>query len=291
MDIAYLKNKSKLLRKRVMHRFKIFLHYHFSRSEKEPIFIIAMRRTGTHLLLSYLNSIPNVFFATEILNRDAFYGLRQRFISKKAALKHILYSIYYCQSRLCGAKLIRIHMENHKLSLTDLIKLFPNAKFIVLYRKIVLEQYLSLKIAENTDTWGLTKDFKLPLSIHIDRNELAAYYASTKKYYEELIKDPCLKGRSILLSYEELANEAQTTFDKRIFPFLGLSSFPVSSQVMKQTTKKPREIVENYEEIKDFDGELINFGNNESKIMSHFQILPSQNGHHPFPLPKSQTAC
>ncbi len=191
-----------------------------------------------------------------------------------------MYSIYYCRTRICGAKLIRIHMQNHQLVPADLIQLFPNARFIILYRKNVLEQYLSLKVAEMTDSWGMTNNFKLPSSVPIDREELAEYCQMVKGYYEGLVQDPCLKDRSILLDYEELATEAQAMFDRVIFPFLGLPSTPVSSSLQKQTTKKPSQIIKNYEEIKDFDREYINFEKDKSKMNGHFQISFSRNGHH-----------
>ncbi len=51
------KNKFKLLRKRSFHRLKIFFEYKLARVQKEPIFIITTRRTGSNLLVDYLNSM------------------------------------------------------------------------------------------------------------------------------------------------------------------------------------------------------------------------------------------
>ena len=93
----FFKNRTKLVRKRSAHRFKIFLKYYTNREEKDPIFIITTRRAGSNLLLGYLNSIPSTSFATEVLNKSMYYGIRHRAISKKAVLRHLAYSINYCE--------------------------------------------------------------------------------------------------------------------------------------------------------------------------------------------------
>src|SRR5207244_4288556 len=105
---------------------------------------IATRRSGSNLLLGCLNSIPGVSFASEILNTSMFYGIRGRWITKKTVLRHIAYSINDCKHRICGAKLLKIQLDAHGLHLEDLKKHFPNARFIILYRRSLLEQFVSL---------------------------------------------------------------------------------------------------------------------------------------------------
>ncbi len=244
-----IKNKTKLVRKRSAHRFRIFLKYHLKREEKEPIFIITTRRTGSNLLLDYLNSIPGVSFAPEVLNKSMFYGLRRGFAGKSTALRHIAYSINACSERVCGAKLIMSHLHNYQISMEDLKRIFPNARFIILYRRSILDQFVSLRIAEITDTWQWTKDFDLPSSIKIDVRELLNFCRRIKWFYQDLLSREWLKERSIVLSYEEFARSPQDLFERTLFPFLGLPVFPVSCTLRKQNTKELREIVSNYEEL------------------------------------------
>ncbi len=257
MRFSFIKNKFKLLRKRSAHRLKIFLKYHFKRSEKSPVFVIAARRTGSTLLLSYLNSIPGVSFDAEILNKEMFYGLRDRFISKRAALDHILHSVNHCRHRICGVKFLRLHLESHQLKMSDLRKILPQAKFIILYRKSLLEQYISLKAAEITHHWVWTKNYKLPSSIHVDPAEFRVFCASIRAFYKEILGDAWLRERFVLLRYEELTDDAQTVFNSKIFPFLNLPSSPISSPLVKQNPKKPHEIIENFDEVKGFEKELM----------------------------------
>lgn len=214
--------------------------------------MIATRRTGSNLLLSYLNSIPNASFAGEILNQSMYYGVRRRFISKKTVMRHIAYSIHDCPRILCGAKIIKIHLDSHRISLFDLKALFPNGRFIVLYRKSILDQFVSLKIAQATDTWQWTNGFKLPPSIYISPAEFKEYSQMTKAFYEGLFKYSWFKDFSIVVSYEDLAENAQEIFNETVFPFLRVPPSPVQSCMIKQNTRPLCQLIENYQEIAPF---------------------------------------
>lgn len=244
-----LKSKAKLIRKRFYHRKKIFLKYYFKRSKKSPVFIICSRRTGSNLLLSYLNSSPLVSFAGEILNWDMYYGLRRKFISKRAVLRHIRHSINDCQKTICGAKLLKLRLEVHHLTIADLQTIFPEAKFIILYRKSLFDQYISLQIAETTKQWTWNSGFKLPKEIVIDPPIMQKFSQGTKNFYNNILNSPGIRERSAIISYEELTADPQRIFDQKIFPFLGIPSFGISTQMKKQNTKNPWEIIKNYKDI------------------------------------------
>ena len=244
-----LKNKTKLVRKRALHRLRIFLKYSWDRVHKEPVFIITVRRTGSNLLLEYLNSIPGVSFAPEVLNKSMFYGLRARHVSKAAALRHIRHSINDCAHRICGGKLVKVHLDAHRITLEDLKKSFPQARFIILYRESLLEQFVSLKIAETTNRWQSTDTLTLHAPIHVDKGELEEYCKKMKAFYEEILEKTWLENCSLVLGYEELAANVQKTFDEKIFPFLGLPVSRVNCRLKKQNTRRLSETIDNYNEI------------------------------------------
>ena len=252
-----LKNKFKIVRKRASYRMRIFWKYQFRRSDREPCFILASRRTGSNLLLSYLNSIPGTSFAPEVLHSGMYYGIRDKFISKNAAIRHILHSIHHCKHRVCGAKLIRIQMETHRIWPGDLKNLFPQAKFIILYRKSLLEQYLSLKIAEMTNVWVWTKDFKLPDSLTIDPAGFEEHCRLTRAFYSRILAYPGIKESAVILSYEELAGDPQRVFEEKIEPFLKLPETRVRSGMIRQNWKQPEEIIKNYGEIRHLAHEFL----------------------------------
>ena len=246
---GYLKNRTKLVRKRSIHRLKLFLNYQLNKGEKEPVFIITTRRTGSNLFLEHLNSIPQASFASEILNQSMYYGLRSRFISKKTVLRHIAYSINACKENVCGAKIVKMHLEHHRITLEDLREYFPRARFVILYRRSLVDQFLSFKIAETTDTWRWTDQFRLPSSLEISVTELLEYCKMTKRFYWDIFDRSWLKERALALSYEELVGSPQETFERVVFPFLKLPVSKVTSTARKQNTKKLHEIVHNYQEI------------------------------------------
>ncbi|MBI3252401.1 MAG: sulfotransferase [Candidatus Omnitrophica bacterium] len=245
------KRQFKIIRKRFFHRVKLAAHFYTRRSEKEPVFVIATKRSGSNLLISYLNSIPGVAFLPEILNPDMSYGLRRRWISRAAVLRHIVHSIHYTPTRICGAKLIFMCLQRHGLVLEDLKAAFPNARFIVLYRESLIDQFISFKAAEFTGQWVWTPDYRVPPPFRFDREEFGRFRRRIEGLYRDVFKSIWLRDRSVVLSYEELTRDAQGIFEEHIFPLLGVPASPVFTEMRKQNTRPLSEAVENYGEIEE----------------------------------------
>ena len=246
-----LKNKIKLLRKRPVHRVRIALNYLFHCRLVEPIFVIATRRSGSNLLLSYLNSVPEASFASEVLNHSMYYGLRDRFISKAAVMRHIEHSLNDCSGKVCGLKLLRIHLEDHSLTLEELKMRFPGARFILLYRRSLLEQFVSLKTAEMTNLWiwKNASEPPAPPSLRLDAGEFDAFSRNIRGFYQELFRKEWLRACSVTLSYEELVGDPQRIFREVLFPFLGLPEMSVKTPLKKQNTRDLHRMVQNFGEF------------------------------------------
>jgi len=249
------KEETKLFRKQSWHRLRIFFKYHFRRKEKEPVFVIAKRRTGSNLLLSYLNSVPEFSFSPpEPLNSDMYYGIPKKKVSKRSVLDHLAYTLNDNPTKICGFKMLFLRLRKHDLTLEDIRTRFPTAKFLIIYRRSLLKQFVSLKIAEKTDHWLWTRDFKLPDSLKLDAGEFRDFCAQTREFYGELFQFPWLRTCARVIAYEDLAADPQGIFDDRIFPFLKLRSFPISTTMVKQNSKPLEELVENLEELKSLAG-------------------------------------
>jgi hypothetical protein len=164
-------------------------------------------------------------------------------------LRHIAHSINDCQYELCGSKLIKVHMQRHDIWPEDLQKIFPNAGFIILYRRSILEQLLSLKIAEKTDMWLWSNQFRIPEEITITADELVTFHGIMQEFYQRLLEDPAVQRKSVVISYEELCENPQRTFDEKLFPFLGSMRFGVRNHLKKQNSKRPEEILSNFKEL------------------------------------------
>ena len=254
------KDDTKLFRKRAWHRFRIFFKYYFRRSEKDPVFIIAKRRSGSNLCLSYLNSVPGLNFSPpEPLNPHMYYGVREENISKKTVLNHLAYTLNDNPAKICGFKMLFIRLLKHKLTLDDIRGRFPKTKFLIVYRRSLLEQFVSLKIAEMTDRWQWSRDYTQPETLKIDTGEFRKFCSETRQFYENILQFPWIRTCARVIAYEDLAADPQRVFDTKIFPFLGIPPVSVSTTMLKQNTRPLEALVENFEQIRslseDFDFE------------------------------------
>src|SRR5262245_32166378 len=100
---------------RSSYRLNLLLRHSRPRPACKPIFVLSTLRTGSNLLVSYLNSMRGVRIAGEILHPDQMAGV-PRGISKTAVLRHIQLSLNRCDAEICGAKLPSVHLQSHDLN-------------------------------------------------------------------------------------------------------------------------------------------------------------------------------
>ncbi len=234
---------------RTLYRTKIRSRYYFYRRKTNALFVIATPRTGSSLFLTYLNSIPGFDLRGEILHVNAYNGLRRHHLSRQAVIRHIAYSLNTCRYQVSGAKFQLQQLRHHGISLRMLKSHFPTAKFVILYRESLLDQYVSKRIASITQEGSWSPSYRLPSGIHMDKNDFRHYCESIQNLYEEIFRDKDLKNHAIVIRYEDLADDAQRVFDQKVFPFLGIPSVAVSTSMRKLNTRRPVDMVENYEEM------------------------------------------
>src|SRR5438046_1262735 len=112
----------------------------------QPFFVIASARTGSNLLVEYLNQIPGVHCLTEILNWHAPLA-PSRGTSPAGAIRHIRRWMQTVRTGHRGCKLFFNHLDDFGLGVRDLEAAFPGANYIVLYREALAEQFVSLELA------------------------------------------------------------------------------------------------------------------------------------------------
>ena len=216
-------------------------------------FILCQQRTGSSLLMTYLNSIPQVSCAAEVLSRIEPHGIRRWWISKKIIFRHVRYVLNYRCQEVQGAKIFFVDLAALKLPLEEFIREFPEAQWIVLYRKDILAQLLSKKIALQTDTWSRYENSSpVPdIQITLRTDEALKYRDWVKTCYQTALENPFLRKQSLWISYEELVKNPQALFDGKIFPFLKLAKHPVQTALIKQNLRSPSEVIANYHEVRD----------------------------------------
>ena len=248
-----------LVIKRTLFRGKIAgIYYLRKRESKKHCFILCDPRSGSNLLLSYLNSNPNAYFGGEILCPTQAVSVRLRFISKKTVFRHMHHFVNHQDYPVSGAKIFFSHLESRGITLKELDQEFPEAKWLILYRGNILDQYLSMHLLLKTGCIIQFKNMKhekpepIQIETPIPKTRWRAHCEQIRNRYKDVLKIPGMRDKSLWVSYDELVNAPQTLFDEAIFPFLNLPRNLVQTDMVKQNIWKYPEIIANYNEVKDF---------------------------------------
>lgn len=243
--------------RRSLHKFRYGVslrarYYLLPRRDKQPLFILARQRTGGNLLADYLNSIPDISLEHEFLNPVFHYGIRPRPDGRDAVIRHVRYSLNALPERLSGCKILIGQFALHGITFEEFHDAFPEAKFVLLYRRDTAKQFVSLKVAHKTKQYLATAKEKLNLTtVHLDADELVGFYQRNRDEYLSVMKHPRFGECARVVTYEEIASAPQKVFDETIFPFLGLPQASIVTKLVKQARKPISETVENYDEMKD----------------------------------------
>lgn len=207
--------------------------------------VLSRSRTGSNMLISFLNSHSNVHAEGEIFNR--LNGRNHKEIFAKV----------YAQQRLhIKAKGFKIFYY-HPLDDTsndvwdDLIKL--DVLWVIhLKRRNILRTLISRKIAELQDVWTVSSDKSCDngrnKTITFTVEELDNGFKQTKEW--ENSGDRMFKKYPLIsVYYEDLVNDPEGIFGN-ITDFLGIKNEPPKTILRKQNAEKLSDLVTNYSELK-----------------------------------------
>lgn len=242
------------------HQLNIFFKWIVKRESKKPFFILCEARTGSGLLVDYLSSSERTSIGGEVLNPLTTPGIHKQ-ASKRRALCHVQYSLNALPTDICGVKLHLKHCQWHNVDITDLVDHFPNARFIILYRKNISRQYISEQIASRTLQYEdrSNKRKKDEVQIDVDRTEFSEYAMWVMASYRKIIENDQIADRSIILSYEELISDPNKKVTEDIFPFLGIETTQIRSSLKKQNDRRLSAMISNYGEVEDLIDRYANF--------------------------------
>lgn len=215
-----------------------------------PLFVLATQRSGSNLLIDYLNRLSGVQCLAEILCRTLPEGLPRWQATTRSALAHIRISLDTLKGSVRGCKLMLNQLDECRLDLDRLNAAFPDARYIILYRESLAEQFLSLESAKATNQWKLTgeQEAKL-LHIRVEPRKLRDFCRKTFEMYRRVLAHDWLRQRGALLSYEQLSNSPDSCLNDVICPLLGVDPAPLSTSLRKQNYLSPAERVANYEQV------------------------------------------
>lgn len=211
--------------------------------------VLSSGRSGSTFLTQLLNCHPKVFSRGELLNREE---LRKHKLLKGAQRRTLS---NYILARLLppkvkvshtGFKLFNEQLEYSKLSLKELLRDLCSPLLIILYRVNLLEAYVSLKIAFQTDVWYSEQETN-QCSIVIDWRDFQQYVQTEKRRWRNSISST--EGmKKMYISFEELTACHKEVME-RVFTFLKIEKCTLGVSSVRQNPLPLAQKIKNYEEI------------------------------------------
>ncbi len=208
-------------------------------------FIVLTRsRTGSNLLLSFLNSHPNIFCEGEIFAKldgaDPIARFRRAFGKQP---RHI---------HAKGFKLFYYHpLDADSTELWGELERRREIRIIHLTRENILRTLLSRKIAGIRDSWTGTRydpADQRSKSVTVTADELNDGFRQTREW--EQAATARFASHSVLgMSYEDLVRDSQDCHVK-LCQFLGVSIGQPRTNLSQQNPESLRELMSNYDDLK-----------------------------------------
>lgn len=230
-----------------------YLNYKDSSRGSKPIFVISFSRTGSSLLMQKLAQCSEVSDCGEILNQRIIKGLGHRRRGVHDIVSFINLSLNYKNTKFSVIKLHFNHLEKRGVNISDIADNFPKEIFIFLYRKALLEQYCSMKLASSTRKFsGAIRNHQDKIHLDIDdwqafRDKVTANYRNVIQYFHH--KDKA--DQFILLSYEDLVSgKTQNLLERMKSYSLSFNHIiDAKSNLLKQERRQIQQIISNYEMV------------------------------------------
>jgi LPS sulfotransferase NodH len=207
--------------------------------------VLARSRTGSNLLISFLNSNPSIRAESEILGR-----LNGR------NYKDILENVFSKQPRRIKAKGFKIFyyhpMDDESNNAWDDLVNMDNLWVIHLKRRNILRTLISRKIAGSQDVWQISPSDMSKSggskSVTFTAEELEEGFRQTRDWEERW--DQMFQNHPITcIYYEDLVRDPEGTY-RKITDFLGVNYVKPITNIRKQNPERLSDLVTNYDELK-----------------------------------------
>lgn len=224
---------------------KNYLTRIFGQKSFHPFVVICHPRTGSNLLLSYLDDHPNIKARGEI-----FKALKGR------SIKEIYSSFMHREAsgvKAKGFKILYSHPEDgDPAELLRWIDGIPDMLIIHLTRSEKLSTLTSLEIAKQTDVWGLRINEP---GISIEKKQIRIEKAAALKFLEEITAEEkridarYQKRKSYLqITYEDLINDTEGILQS-ICQALNVPYTKMRTKYKRSNPEDLRQLIANYAEL------------------------------------------
>lgn len=216
----------------------------FGHRDFVPFIVLTRSRTGSNLLLSFLNGHPNVFCEGEIFARldgaDPLVRLRGSFGRQPRHIHAKGFKIFYYHPLDADAAEFWKALERR-----------TEIRVIHLTRENILRTLLSRKIAGIRGSWTGTRfDPADPENkcVTATAEELADGFLQTRAW-EDAASARFAAHPNLRVSYEDLVRNPQDCYLK-LCRFLGVSPGQPRTNLSQQNPESLRELISNYDELK-----------------------------------------
>jgi LPS sulfotransferase NodH len=229
--------------------------------ERVPVFVLSTARAGSHHLTGLLRGLPGVSVRGEILNpksiprwlQPAVRNQAMRFTSRPRALAYVARVLAAMPGPVCVVRLLPSHLARAGISAQDLHEAFPDALFLVLYRRSLAAQYVSWRISRSTGrwaSWGENRFEPFAGKIAVDPEEFRRWCESERSDYAGFLAAPGVAKRGIVVCHEDLVADPAGVLAARVLPRLGIRASAASSPWRKMNTRPLSDVIENYEAVR-----------------------------------------
>jgi hypothetical protein len=216
---------------------------------RDPVFVLCTPRTGSYVLVDYLNCLPGVTLRGEVLNPDTSIGPRRQLRRTRQIARHLRRSIDSLPGPVKGAKIF-LGLRERGFTLDHLRAVFPEVRLVVLYRRSLADQYISGRIALEAGRWthrrsGGGWDGRFV----IDPEHWRWWLERRRSEYEDALAIPWVRDRAVVVAYEDMVSAPESVFSDVICPFLEVPPAPLTTRNVKLPRRALHEIVENLADV------------------------------------------
>ena len=214
----------------------------FGHDDFKRFIILTRGRTGSNLLLSYLNSHPNVFAQGEIFSHIAQKKwqntLASNFKKQPPNIKAYGFKIFYYHPLDCKGDLLWDRLlKDHDLYV------------IHLKRQNILRSVISGKIASQQKVWSTALPVDEKEKTYLSAKKLATAFKRTR-HWEQTFAKRFSSHPTLDVYYEDLVSFKDQTY-RKVTDFMDLAYVPPRTVLTKQNPEKARDLIENYDELKE----------------------------------------
>jgi LPS sulfotransferase NodH len=235
------------------------------RRDYQRFLIVGVARTGSTLLMSMLNARPSMLAFGEIFRGDGKIGWDiPPFLSRQALrlqrklqarpiefLETEVFGAWPAEVAAVGFKLFYYHARSgSQAAVWEYLRDDPALAIIHIKRLNVLEQYLSLRVAHETNIWSSsTPQSEEPAPIRLDPDLCRRHFEEVRAQEAEC--DAFFsRSRIQSLTYEDLVADRAAAM-QRVAGHLGVPLERGEARTARQRTRPISDAIANFEELRD----------------------------------------